>query len=251
MDGLVIGLLALVLVAAVGRANVDQIDVAKCCDSGEVYSFVGGRCVEGEAVGASWPPPIYATSGVDLVNVSQSGFQDFVGTVECGNGTIASSSRNFKLFDNNTLETESGDRHSARQFCVERALADEDPAAKDFIARFCVPDPCETQECIRKCCPLGYVMDAKLNACRVSESFFSVVLHNETGSPVDGEPVMRAGIMPTCDFFDLIDPEKNPEDIFYVLPSGQLYIPKYDEKDRVIDNYCTDNFLDGDQLVLE
>ena len=253
MDRPYTSLLVLVLVAAVGRAAVQKINVPKCCPSGEVYSFGDGRCVAGAAVGTSWPPPIYKTSGVGMVNVALRGFRDLVGLVSCGNGTIASSSRNFKLFADDTLETESGDRLSAGQFCVERALADEDPAATEFIARFCVPDPCETQECVRKCCPPGYAMEQSSEGrCRMSESAFSVRLHNETGFPIDSDKlIIRAGILPDCPYgINLLDDVANPTDRFFVLPSGQFFVPDYPEGDQLANDYCIDNFFFGDQMVL-
>ena len=247
-------LLVLVLAAAVGTSAVELISVARCCQlDDQVYSFGDARCVDGDAVGGSaWPPPIYQTAG-ELSDVAAGqGFRDSIAMVECRNGTVASSSRHFKLFVDGTLRLEKQDGGrvlEAGQFCVERSLADKDPAATNFIARFCVPDPCEAQTCVRKCCPEGYALDLGLNTlrCTFHEVEFDFNFSNETGHEESTKPsyAISSSMLECPDTgINLIHPSMVSGDKFHILYNGSLYIPDYPKENQYEQNYCIDEHIE-------
>jgi len=163
---------------------------------------------------------------------------------ECGHGQVAESRTNFTLYEDGSVRTAEGVVRSSGQFCVD-ALARS--AGVEFAVRYCAADPCTGGGvCVRKCCPRGHALNGE--TCQPSSHPFVVPFHNETGHLVLAidEYNIRAGIQPDCpDGALMLTPFLYEEDTFYLLPSGQLYVPAYPERARYIDNYCVEDLFEN------
>jgi hypothetical protein len=75
------------------------------------------------------------------------------GLADCPDGFVSHSTKDFQL-DNGTLWI-GGKQLKSNEFCINRVEEENDSTstAGNFVARYCVPDPCTTSGCIRKCCP--------------------------------------------------------------------------------------------------
>ena len=243
----------LLLAVAITTGKEDgRHKVRKCCpSSNQVYSFGNSKCITGSDVGTPSSPTIYNSSdGQSLTIEAIYDFQTLDGMVQCGAGLIARNLRHFTVSDDGSLITDGANKRiPADQFCVERAEQGENPSAKEYIARFCIPDPCLSQKCIKKCCPEGYAIDEQNRKCNPHDDKFSVELHYENGTLSHNEIAVRSGAFPNCEMF-VLDPFSFPNDLFHILPSGELYIPANTRGKRKMNDYCIDNFFDKEQVVI-
>ena len=233
------------------KATDLQVHVARCCQNEKIYSFGNSKCIVGLPMGTTWPPPIYNSSSGELIDREHHKFQDLNGTVNCkGNEFVVNNAHNFKLFDDGTLEA-NNELYSAGQFCVERAAKNEPPSGSDFIARFCIPDPCLSKQCVRKCCPQGYSMSEGERKCIAHATNLKPDVRSENGIPLKTDLIVRAGVKPNCSPSkpQLLDPTVYPNDRFFLLPSGELFIPAHPRGKRKINEYCIDNFFNSSQVV--
>ena len=221
-----------------------DIPMTKCCPRENFFYSQGfDSCRKNDAQSVSWPPIVYSE---DLNQVEDIKAEDFniTATIEsCSEGQIAVSTTKFKFIDDGSLKMEDERNLKVGQFCLNQVYG-----SSDIIARFCAPDPCiesnpESAGCIRKCCPNGMELNSTSFSCQPSSSSsFEIEFKNELGESVNrslSSYVIRDGVAPKC--IHGIGPlSKAFDDVFYVLPDAQIYIPIYPEKDRIPPDYCID-----------
>ena len=95
-------------------------------------------------------------------------------------------------------------------------------------------------------------MNFETKSCEPTTVEFVVEYRDETGQIVSppNSLAVRGGVSPSCPSgINLLNPEIYQQDEFYILPSGKLFVAAYPEADRVIDEYCVEDFKVDDKIV--
>jgi hypothetical protein len=219
-----------------------KIPVIFCCEFNEYYSINDLRC-ERWSTGSMGLPPVQSTTNNVTVEVSERDFQVTVDLIQCPNGYHSQLSHCFTLFDDGTVKI---DYFTSKSRPGEVCIAKLAPET-DFVALFCVPDPCTTSTCLRKCCPRGFLWNSQWGYCKRSDMEFSVDYRNENGqrAPLPRNMPIKPGFTP-CDRDKI---ETISEGDFYILPNGALYVPALPVGHRVFDEYCVDDYYISNQTV--
>jgi hypothetical protein len=188
-------------------------------------------------------PPVQSTTNNLTVKVSAKDFQVKVDLIQCPSGYYSQISPDFTLFDDGTVKiAKITSKFSPEQACIAKVRPET-----DFVALFCVPDPCTTSSCLRKCCPRGtrWILKEEENICERTDIEFSVDYRNENGQkvPLPENMNIRYGFVP-CDR-DKIDFPGN----FYILPNGKVNVPMFPAGYQVVDDYCVDDFIKNDSYI--
>ncbi|KAI9557713.1 hypothetical protein GHT06_017542 [Daphnia sinensis] len=225
-----------------------KIPLTKCCVSdSEFYSLGFDSCNNNEDTPSMWPPPVYSIKTNQSAIASSVRFSLTYNMSTCMPGYDSKSVRNFRLYTDGTVQVGEA-RLGPGQFCLNQIASGEPPTDdSEFAIRYCIPDPCNQTNCVHKCCPMGMALNITTQLCQSYSEPFDLVFHNVSGqviSPDPGSYIIRDGDAPQCPYgmFPLM-PEMNPEDMFYILPDGQLYLPSYPENDRYSKDYCIDDFF--------
>lgn len=197
----------------------------------------------------AWPPLVYSVNEHLPLIPSPKEFHLTHNLTECPAGFIAKTSTQFRLYEDGSVDTSDG-KFQPAQFCIEQSKVDG-VVQPQLVARFCVRDPCTETECIRKCCPDGMAMNLTSKLCAKFADDFIVAIRNENGSDaaVSIETVRHGAPHCSTPGFNALDPSAYEEDEFYVIPSGDLYVPAYPKEDRVLEEYCIDRFFDEKETV--
>jgi hypothetical protein len=223
-----------------------KIPVTMCCES---QINIWGNCLEKtiDPPSVSWSP-VHSSTNYLTINVSTQDFQVTTDLIQCPNGSISLTSTEFTLFDDGTVKIPNITfNFSPGEVCIANSFN-----STDFVARFCVPDPCTASICVRKCCPKGFLMKIKNLpnwSCERTDREFSVYYLNETG-----QKVLLPNTMPIR--YDTISawggksyPQLTEESKFNVLHNGTVYVPAYPIGHQVFDHYCVDDFEIDDKIV--
>jgi len=160
-------------------------------------------------------------------------FQLNVDSIKCPKGFLGKTSTKFHFYEDGTLKLDL-DKISYKflpeEFCIDQtSVSSDDP----LIARFCIPSKCDDYEspdgihCIRKCCPLGSVVNKTTRNCQKhssSSSFNDDVNHQlreyRTGrfARIDDFQIAD-GVPPYCD-----NNGRQPFNMsqFYLLNDGRM-----------------------------
>ena len=139
-------------------------------------------------------------------------FELNVNPIECPQGFFGRTSTRFHFYEDGTLKLElDGTSYNLppEEFCIDRTSNSFDD---QLIARFCIPSKCDDYEspdgirCIRKCCPLGSVVNKTTRNCQnhpSSSSFNDDVNHQlreyRTGRFAQiGDFQIADGVPPYC-----------------------------------------------------
>ena len=227
-------------------ANRNNITFTKCCPNKMLYKIGFDECHPGgEENFSSWPPVFDRLNNRLIDDVTA---DDFILTTaesldNCTEGEVAVSSTQFRFFSDGSLRLDDGRRFKSGEFCLNQI-----PAPAVFTARFCIRDPCNETAggCLRKCCPNGMAVNNTDRLCHPTTLPFQVDFKDENGQSVELSPsayIVRDGVAPKCNINGYNPLSEKYGDVFYVLPSGQIYIPIYPEGDRATPEYCIDNFV--------
>lgn len=244
-----------------GQDLVDQLEtlwkipLTKCCVSdSEFYSLGFDSCSTNEDTPSMWPPPVYSIKTNQSAISSSVRFSLSYNMSTCMPGYDSKSARNFRLYTDGTVQV--GDaRLKPGEFCLNQIASGEPPTDdSEFAIRYCIPDPCNQTNCVHKCCPMGMALNITTQLCQSYNEPFDLVFHNVSGQVISPDPrsyIIRDGDAPQCPYgmFPLM-PEMNPEDMFYILPDGQLYLPSYPENDRYSKDYCIDDFFSEEGHII-
>jgi len=221
-----------------------KISVTKCCR--DHYTILHDLCEDpsDEILTGAWQPTVYSHRDNRTIAADVKDFQLTYALPQCPDGYVAKVITDFRLYDDGSLTSPSW-KLKAGKFCMDQMK----PSGSEpqFVARFCMIDPCNATDCIRKCCPHGMAVDDINKVCQFYSKEFRPDIRNENGSVVDGcgTMVLDGAGVPVCanEMFSL-RPALYPEDEFYILPSGELYVVSYTSDNRIHKN-CIDTFMDG------
>ncbi|XP_047476924.1 probable G-protein coupled receptor Mth-like 3 isoform X1 [Penaeus chinensis] len=213
-----------------------------CCEESKILTDNG--CVPG-ANKATFSPPISANLSQITSNVSWS-----LEPLKCSSGYYV----NHLLLDgrDNTLDEEEGKIYlrwlevmvfkSSSDYCVGPT------ADGGYAARTCHPNVekiCTTETCVQKCCGDGEVVELASKSCiKRDVGGFSPEFRTLHGSPIPRPAnILVIEKMPVCEFLVLLNPRAKPKQEFYLLPSGTLYEPYYNEE-FMPGRYCLEYFVE-------
>ena len=237
------------------------IQLNKCCQDTEDYMIgfdICGEMPEG-AVPQELNPQLYSSKNRDAIpgSISSGGFNiSYNQRDSCEDGFVANISIHFRLLDDGSLfilPTEL--TISEDKFCIDqyRTLNEENPTG--IVARFCVPDPCIGRNCIRKCCPVGMVLNETANLCQITRENLGFSFHNESGVSILSSSVQNLAIHDSAalvcpDAMINFIPEDGGDSCFSLLPNGSLFIPFFEDGQKYTNQYCVDHQLsvDGTQV---
>jgi hypothetical protein len=175
---------------------------------------------------------------------------------DCPDGYVSHSTKDFQL-DNGTLWV-GGHQLKSNEFCINRVEEENySTSSGNFVARYCVPDPCTTSGCIRKCCPSDMALVTKyyhdlspIAICEpYPEKFNLSLLRNPQNKSIDERAFFTSGgLGMKCG--DGVDA---PYDVSSFAMDRDGHILFYsvidDSKGRKSNKYCVDNFVDNETIV--
>jgi len=209
-------------------------------------------------------------------------FQLQINSISCPEGFLGKISTKFHFYEDGTLKYDlDGMRYNfhPEEFCIDQTSISSDDR---LIARFCIPSKCGDYEssgihCIRKCCPLGSVVNRTTRNCQnhsSSSSFTFDVNHQvrdyRTGRFIQFDGFTIAdGVAPHCNndgrqAFEVLQ--------FYLLKDGRMYVfrsflyalfttnqqnvemfnrynPSFScQSERATEEYCIDHFIYDEQV---
>ena len=213
-----------------------------CCKSGTTYLPGMDQCVPNEV----------STLYSEL-------FPNFSfpndGLADCPDGYVSHSTQDFQL-DNGTLWIDGGKQLKSNEFCINRVEEENySTSSGNFVARYCVPDPCTTSGCIRKCCPSDMALVTKyyhlspIAICEPHPEKFNLsLLRNPQNKSIDERAFFTSGgLGMKCG--DGVEPYDVSS--FAIDRDGHIlfYSVIDDPKGRKSDKYCVDNFVDNETNV--
>lgn len=232
--------------------NRRQIQLVRCCQNTTHYLPGIDRCMKPTPNALEDEillPLVYSNETNQLLTLGEEHFSEQNPSLrQCPDGYVANSTREFVFFDNGSLKTADGNTLDAGTFCLN-TVTSEDVMTPVFVARYCVPDPCAVEgvNCIKKCCPVGSVINSATKSCTSSPIPFDVSVLSDRGHlSDDGKSLTVIGGLGMKCFenkFDKVDQEN-----FTILPDGRMEIPKwpcklFERDERVTDQYCVDTML--------
>ena len=253
-------LLGVIFCLALTSADGEKVAVTKCCRHD--YAVLSDSCEDEYETEASdhvnsyqdtqniatgpvdWIPTVYSHQDDRKIATTIDDLQLTYGLAQCLDGYIAKVITDFRFYDDGSL-TSASVSLQPEEFCLHQMNSLEGQDAH-FLARFCMADPCNATNCVRKCCPHGMVVNGDEKICQFHPLTWAPFIRDENGLAVDNSDVLildgaRAPICANGRF--LIRPDDDPDDEFYVLPSGQLRVPAFEYNESFIQEYCIDRFL--------
>ncbi|KAI9563478.1 hypothetical protein GHT06_010941 [Daphnia sinensis] len=231
-----------------------NVSLAKCCsDSPESNACNSTNSVH------EWLqlPPVYSAITNQTVDSAQFSLRYHNAT--CTSGYKIKSSTQFHLHTNGSVNVQ-GKLLQSNEFCLEQNLRAE------FTVRYCVPDACSQTHCVRKCCPRGTVLNVTSFECDPhNNATFEFVFHDTLGQLVNPDP--GSYIIQDTDPLECpnntgtqepltsktrmfsVSPDENIDDLFYILPDGQLFFPNFPEGSQTFRDYCIDDFLSENAIL--
>jgi len=233
-----------------GRSSRNVISLTKCCPPSHLYKTALNYCRPSSEtrMDQSWKDdekaflvPVHSMKTNDTLFYTDLNFLDNKTTrfqlnfnlISCPRGFLAKTSTKFNFYEDGTLKTDLDGvdyKFDPQEFCIDRtSISSDDP----LIVRFCVPSKCDDHDpsgihCIRKCCPIGSVINTTSKNCQnhSSSSSFSNDLNQQLREYRTGQFVqlddfaIEDGVPPHChndgrQAFNMSQ--------FYLLKDGRMY----------------------------
>ena len=171
--------------------------------------------------------------------------------VPCPAGFVAKSSMNFTLYEDFSIETDKGLMRKAGNFCVNAVYPSSNDLELQYAVRYCEQDECHNESCLRKCCPIGMIVNEVDKTCEpnsIAETFAEDVkqIFNVDQSKI--RIVGSYGVGIGCQEKNLMPMPLDATD-FHILEDGQLYAPDYPCGQRSTHLYCVDQFVKNNVAV--
>lgn len=210
-----------------------NVSLTKCCPRGQHYA-VGLDSCKVAVIEDVWT---YIEERNATVVDSEDSVQK-TGLSQCAVGFVGQSSTQFRFLDDGTLGTVDGTVLQSGNFCLDQVMKRE--GSPEFVARFCARDPCDGTECVRKCCPNGMAINTNTRLCQLYPDRLNISVQSEDGMVVESQiNVIRDGAAPKCPTgINPLNPSQWPQDKFYILPTGELYVPANEKEHRTLREYC-------------
>ena len=215
-----------------------------CCKSGTTYLPGLDQCVPNEVstlYNESFPSYSYPNDGL----------------ADCPDGYVSHSTQDFQL-DNGTLWIDGGKQLKSNEFCINRVEEENySTSSGNFVARYCVPDPCTSTRCIRKCCPSDMALVTKyyhdLSPIAICEPYpeklnLSLLRKPQNKSIDERAFFTSGGLGMKCGDLGVDAPYEVSR--FSIDSDGQiLFFSEDHPKGRKTEKYCIDNFVDNETIV--
>lgn len=248
-------ILAIILIEIV-LGDLDKVPITKCCADEDLYRIGLDVCREwvGPERDFVLPSSHYIAQENETVSLTvHEAFQVTRNLSVCADGFVGKSSTEFKLYENGTAmilaSSHDFQYYHPGEFCIDQVPSEN----VDLAVRFCAPDPCHGAYCLRKCCPGDSVVNLTAKICQPSDSIskFNVTFRSkENGEIIQPEEslILRDGASLRCPYgISTHHPLENQEQEFYIMADGRMYVPM---EERIIDEYCIDNFLEDDNALV-
>lgn len=227
------------------------IHLPKCCNISEEYLIGRDNCrkMPDNIVPQELNPQIYFTQN-DPVLERRTFDITFNNKKQCRDGLIANISMDFQLFENGSISILANEIIiPENEFCVDHYQTFINPEKPTgLVARYCAPDPCINGHCIRKCCPVGMVLNEPGNLCQnATENFDPFQLRDEFGvSIVPSSEEQSLAILdafyPMCRHGTLnLVPDSGV--CFSIIPNGTVFVPLLADGQQYSDQYCVDHLV--------
>ena len=236
--------------------------LTRCCKDDQFYRLGLDRCLyqthhnlDDESAGSSSlksSPVLYAVGDNDTMLATADEFLISYNLVPCPPGFTATTTTEFQVFVDGKLMLVADDQIlQPDQFCISQ-IPTMDPLNPEFVARYCVPDPCSLDnklKCLRKCCPPGMAVDIGTHSCQPDSTPFNVsgwVLMDE------GSINFHTGLGFNCGDEDIVEVED------FVITFDDTIQANHDmmhsktddaDDDKPTDQYCVDNFIEANSTV--
>lgn len=232
-------------------SSLPRIPITQCCPDNKFYKLRSDSCDFPDYeinVTQSVPPLlVYDLQSNETIDNYQSIVT--VNLTQCAEGFESVITKEFQLYTDGSILINHGiqQNYHPDHHCLNKVKG------QDYI-RYCAPDPCYRNNCIRKCCPSGMLRNLTSNRCQKRTESFKVVFNDQLGQVIsldDRFYSIRDNHLPRCRLgrFSLT-PDTNPDDRFYILPDGQLFVPTYPEDKRIYHDYCIDDFTTGNNSIV-
>ena len=231
------------------RQRIHEIRLQKCCPTKHV--IYDGDCIEVEDSdkdGDRVKLPVFAVESNASIELEtlvhfSSTFDD-----HCPDGGSLKFYTNFTVYEDSTTQIKNLSlRFDRREFCIDRLFRADFEQKEKYVAGFCSADKSNyTDEVyVRKCCAPGHALNS-MNKCVPVDHKFAVPWKNTSGYPVRFPPdsyALESGRFFTCPpVFKkfLLRPAVTARDEFYILESGNLYLPITEIESN---HYCMDHLI--------
>lgn len=232
-----------------------NVSLAKCCSD-----WQGSNACNPNTAPHEWLqlPPVYSATTNETVDSAR--FSLIYHNTTCTSGYKSKSWTQFHLLTDGSVNVQ-GKLLQPHEFCLEQHLQAE------FTVRYCIPDACSQTHCVRKCCPRGTILNVTSFECDThnNASSFEFVFHDISGQLVTPEPGSyiiqdthplecpnntgtQEPLTSKTRMFS-VSPEEIADDLFYILPDGQLFFPNFPEGSQTSRDYCIDDFLTEHAIV--
>ena len=232
-------------------AESDSIPLTKCCKRNATYDILLDYCAESEDDPFEKDkqfPQIFSLKGNKIVaiKVPSEIFHVNYDLTLCPKGSIAKKSFEFQFINDGSLMVEKNKVADPGTFCVDQAVFYSN-GSLNWMAYYCIPDPCLVQPCIHKCCPNGMSISGPSEAmlCHSSAVDFYTKLRNEKKIFIDHSVnlISDGRSIPICDIaVGMREPEVNSHDVFQMKSDGRIFVPdlKNGGEHLMNESYCMD-----------
>jgi hypothetical protein len=223
-----------------------ELPLIQCCNAGESYRPGLDFC-KNDSVPDVDPLPIFSldidqkTIVTFMLGLNDERIKPQRMLKPCQEGFIARTSDRFQLFQDFSMKMdEGGELYPAADYCLYPQMSKSySKGPFQYAVRYCVHADCDVVPCIRKCCPLGMVVNLNDKECELNDEPFNETVHEMLNIKTEMKIVDGYGFGMHC-----YDEASNMMELneFRILPSGQMYAPDYPYRERATYQYCVDNF---------
>ena len=219
----------------------------KCCPNGTVYRHHLDIC-KSAPEGLMASSLLTISSPEETINIELHS----EGLEKCPSGFVGKVSfEEFLIFSNGSVLAEEKVLNE-NEYCIDYNY--ENGSIKSVFLRFCSPDPCWSEPCIKKCCPFSMMLDRDTQECKLSKESIDILeaVTDENGSLLkdaedfDGTFTLIYGTGLKCSE-NMI---KQTTTSWPVVNENGSYInfEALVDVDRVTDDYCIDLIDSSDTI---
>lgn len=228
--------------------------LTKCCETPSPFYSLGFDSCRAGDMPELWPPPVNSLLTNRTVDASRIEFILSTNLSTCPPGYMSNSSTDFRLYTDGTVKLSDGTQLRPDDFCLNQIAEEPTIREVDFAVRYCIPDPCNDTNCVRKCCPMGMAVNESSKLCQSSKEPFKFDFQETSGQIVTPDPdsyILLYGDAPACPYgMYALMPEENTEENFYILPNGEIFVTGYPKDENTLREYCFDDFLIDNGVIV-
>lgn len=237
------------------ESKVSQVPITQCCADGEFYHPRSDSCYLPDNETDIIPSPSPLLLNNFGLNETIEAHQ-LIANIElstCIKGYTSNITKEFQISPDGSVQMNNQINLQFDNFCLNKMI-EETSLEQEYVIRYCVPDPCYRDTCIRKCCLSGMLYNSTSRRCQMTNDSFELVFADQSGTVVhqdNGSYIIRDGYEPRCwlNMHPLM-PDVDPFDSFYILPNGTLYTVATLEELRIHEDYCIEDFITEEDDII-